>query len=610
MRLRLFWQLGLTYLALLLAVLVAVDLYTASALRREYLHAAYDQLDAIGRVARARPPQLPAPGSPPGPDFDSLHMWVTAMSASGDRVTVIAADGRVLADSGHDPETMENHAGRPEIRDAFASGEGRAVRHSTTLDRDLVYLALRHPSDGAGAAVPAVVLRFAVPLKQVDAALAEFRLRLWGATLLILVVTGGVALVASRSFTARVHRIQDLARRVANGDFHPLPLDRSRDELNDLARALNETAGHLDQTIRSLTGERNRSSAILRSMVEGVAVMDAAGRMVFSNDAFTRILGPDATAAEGRPLVETTRQTELLDVARRALAGSEIVRSEVTVGTLRPRTFAVTAAPILAPEVSAESSGAAARAPAAAAGAVLVLHDISEQRRLERVRRDFVANVSHELRTPLTAIQGFAETLLAGAIDDRENRVRFLEIIRDHAKRLARLTDDLLKLSQIEAEKMELEMRPVSVPDLIEACLQTTRLRAAQKQQTLQSECPAGLPPARGDRSRLTEVLQNLLDNAVQYTPPGGHIRVSASAVGGEIILTVSDNGIGIPEADQGRIFERFYRVDAARSRELGGTGLGLAIARHIVEAHGGRIWVKSTVGEGSDFHFSIPAAV
>ncbi len=595
MRLRLFWRLGLTYVALLLAVLMAVDLYTARVLRREYLRTGFEQLDAIARVARAHPPQLPAESK----DLQALRAWVASMAASGARVTLIAEDGRVLADSDHDPETMENHAGRPEIRQALASGEGRAVRHSATLDRDLLYLALRHQPAGVAPAV----LRFAMPLKRIDAALGEFRWRIWTATLLILLVAGGAALWISRSFTVRINRIREFAARVAHGDFRPLQPERSRDELDELARALNETAARLDQTIHSLTDERNRSAAILRSMVEGVAVMDAGGRVVFSNDAFGQILGAAGPPGERRPLVEVTRQAELLEVARRALPGREIVHSEVTVGTVRPRAFAVTAAPILPPQ----AEPAAPRV--SAVGVVLVLHDISEQRRLERVRRDFVANVSHELRTPLTAIQGFAETLLAGALDDRENRVRFLEIIRDHARRLARLTDDLLKLSRIEAEQMELEMRSVGVAELIGECLETTRLRAEQKQQTLEADYPAGLPPVRGDRGGLSEVLQNLLDNAVQYTPPGGRIRVSARAEATEVILTVSDNGIGIPQVDQSRIFERFYRVDAARSRELGGTGLGLAIARHIVEAHGGRIWVESTVGKGSDFHFSIPVA-
>ncbi len=582
MRLSLFWRFGLTYLALLLAVLLAVDLYVARTLRQDYLRAGYEQLEALGGVAQGQPPQLDDPAA--------LRSWVERMARSGARVTLIAAEGRVLADSAHDPETMENHAGRPEIRQAFADGEGRSVRHSATLDRDLVYLALRYHPVGRAP----VVLRFALPLKHIDEALAELRRRLWAASLVILLVAGGVALLVSRSFSTRIERLKEFSQRVAEGDFRSLPVERGGDELAELTRALNETAAHLDRTIRSLTDERNRSAAILRSMAEGVVVISADQRILFSNQAFAHILGLDAAACEGRRPVEVVRQTDLLEVIGQVLAGRESVRSEVVMGTVRPRSFAVTAAPVRADGTT---------------GAVLVLHDISELRRLERVRRDFVANVSHEFKTPLTAIQGFAETLLAGALNDRENRRRFLEIIRDHAQRLARLTDDLLKLALIEAGRLELEFQPVAVAELIESCIETTRIKAEQKQQTVEADCPAGLPAARGDRNRLAEVLLNLLDNAVQYTPEGGCIRMRARAADGNVVVTVSDTGIGIPLADQERIFERFYRVDAARSREVGGTGLGLAIAKHIVEAHGGRIWVESTVGQGSDFHFSIPVS-
>jgi len=239
----------------------------------------------------------------------------------------------------------------------------------------------------------------------------------------------------------------------------------------------------------------------------------------------------------------------------------------------------------------------------------MVLHDISELRRLERVRRDFVANVSHEFKTPLTAIQGFAETLLGGALEDKENNRRFLEIIRDHSVRLARLTDDLLKLSRIEAGKLDLEFRAVSLVDVIGPCLDTARLKAARKQLALEVRSLETSPVVRGDAASLREVLQNLLDNAVQYTPPGGRISLRAATQEHQAIVSVSDTGIGIPQAEQGRIFERFYRVNAARSRDAGGTGLGLAISRHIVEAHGGRLWVESVVGQGSDFHFTIPLA-
>jgi len=240
-------------------------------------------------------------------------------------------------------------------------------------------------------------------------------------------------------------------------------------------------------------------------------------------------------------------------------------------------------------------------------GAVLVLHDITDLRKLERVRRDFIANISHELKTPLTAIQGFAETLLSGAMDDAQNRRRFLEIILEHSRRLARLTDDLLMLSKIEADRLELEIRPIPIGTWIESCLETARLRAGEKKIEVTAEIPANLPEVAADRRRLAEVLQNLLDNAVQYTLPGGKIILRAEVAGGEVILTVADTGIGIPRADQPRIFERFYRVDVARSREAGGTGLGLSIAKHLIEAQGGRIWVESEVGRGSQFHISVP---
>jgi two-component system phosphate regulon sensor histidine kinase PhoR len=220
-----------------------------------------------------------------------------------------------------------------------------------------------------------------------------------------------------------------------------------------------------------------------------------------------------------------------------------------------------------------------------------------------------VANVSHEFKTPLTAIQGFAETLLGGALDDLENRNRFVEIIREHAQRLARLTDDLLKLSRIEAGRLELETRPIRVEAIVNGCVETARLNAEARGLRIVVNLPDEVPAVRGDGAQLGEVLQNLLDNALQYTPAGGQIELKAHSNGHDVIFTVTDTGIGIPESDLERIFERFYRVDAARSREAGGTGLGLAIARHIVDAHGGRIWVESAIGQGSRFHFSIPRA-
>jgi two-component system, OmpR family, phosphate regulon sensor histidine kinase PhoR len=590
-RARLFWKLGLTYGALLLVVLLAVQLYSARVIRSQAIRSANDQLASLLSLTLANPPQSDDPAE--------LRDWTGRAARSGARVTIIDHTGRVLVDSEADADKMENHANRPEVQDAFAHGTGQSVHRSITFGRELVYRAQRYDRAGSDP----IVIRLAVPLSQIDLSLVELRQRLLIATLVVLLIGGLVSLAFARMFAARVQRLQRFSQRIAEGDFRPLLREGPRDELSDLADSLNQTAARLDREIRLLSGERNRSSAILRSMVEGVAVIDAEERLVFYNRAFSEILIVDSANADGRPLIEVVRNSDLVGLIRRALRGDEGLQSDITMGITQTRSFSITAAPVKA--LDAPVSGREPRVKPS--GAVVVLHDVTELRRLERVRQDFVANVSHEFKTPLTAIQGFAETLLAGALDDPENNRRFLEIIRNHAIRLARLTNDLLKLARIEAGKMEVEFSSVGLLELIEGCTETTLLKANRKEITLEITVPPQLPAVRGDAALLHDVLQNLLDNAIQYTPAGGHISVIATAGPREAIITVADTGIGIPLAESERIFERFYRVDAARSREAGGTGLGLSIAKHIVEAHGGKLWVESTVGQGSRFSFSLP---
>ena len=588
MRRNLFWKLALTFFTLLVSVLVAVDFFAERVLRRDTERATFEQLATIARFARTRPPEFPSLASEQSEDLDRLNHWAAEVGSDGARVSVIRADGRVLADSQSDSQSMENHADRPEVQEALAKGEGRSVRRSVTLNRDLLYYAVRQDVPGG----PPIVLRFAIPVETAGQALGLFRRSLWVASLVILLVAGMAALLVSRGFSDRVERLREFSRRVAEGDFRALPGDGSGDALEMLGASLNQTAARMDRAIRTLTEERNLSSAILGSMVEGVAVVNGAERLVFANQGFADILELDVPPKSGSALVEIVRQTEMIEAVRQVLAGEPRVEAEIVTGTLRQHFFAATVAAVRAGETS---------------GAVVVLHDITELRKLERVRRDFVANVSHEFKTPLTAIQGFSETLLAGAIDDPQNRDRFLGIILEHSRRLARLTDDLLKLSQMDADRLELEIRRVSVAELIESCLETAQHRAAEKDIRVYVSQSNELPDIAGDRRRLAEVLQNLLDNATQYTLPGGRITLSAEVRDADVVFTVSDTGIGIPKADQSRIFERFYRVDAARSREAGGTGLGLAIAKHLVEVHGGRIWVESEIGQGSQFNFSVP---
>lgn len=588
MRRNLFWKLALTFIALLAGVLLAVNFFAERALYRVSEHATFDELAVLARFSQLHPPDLSAAISQSAGASALLKSWAADSAADRVRITVIRPDGQVLADTISDPASMENHANRPEVQEALQKGEGRAVRHSVTTQSDMVYYAVRRNlSDGTP-----IVLRFAIPLEEADVALGSLRWSLWLSSAVILLVAGIASTFVSRGISDRVERLQEFSRRVAEGDFRPLPGGDSGDALEELCTSLNQTAARMDRTIRTLTEERNLSAAILGSMVEGVAVVNATERLVFANQGFANILELDVPPKSGSALVEVVRQTELIEAVRRVLAGEPRVEAEIVTGTLRQHFFAATVAAVRAGDTL---------------GAVVVLHDITELRKLERVRRDFVANVSHEFKTPLTAIQGFSETLLAGAIDDPQNRERFLGIILEHSRRLARLTDDLLKLSSMDADRLELEIRRVSVSELIESCLETTQHRAAEKEIQVELDQTGELPDIAGDRRRLAEILQNLLDNATQYTLPGGRITLNAATRDAEVVFTVSDTGIGIPKSDQSRIFERFYRVDAARSREAGGTGLGLAIAKHLVEVHGGRIWVDSEIGQGSQFHFSIP---
>ncbi|HET8966214.1 MAG TPA: ATP-binding protein, partial [Candidatus Acidoferrum sp.] len=587
-RRNLFTKLALVFFVLLLGVLAAVDFFADRALRHDFERTGFEQLQAIARIAQANPPQFSTLPPTDPQEISALQTWMQRLAASGVRVTLVTADGLVLADSQSDPQTMENHAGRPEIVQAMVEGSGSSIRHSRTINRDLLYYAVRQPSPSGRP----FLMRFALPEETVGQVLGPFRKAVGFASLVILLVATGVIVLVSRNFSERIERLTAFSQRVAEGDFRAQSSDGTGDALDRLSHSLNQTAARLDRTIHTLTEERNLSSAILGSMVEGVLVVNGAERVVFANQSFAEILGLKVPPQPGSGLVEVVRQTELIEAARKVLAGEARVESEIVTGTLRQHFFAATVASVRAAETN---------------GAVIVLHDITALRKLERVRRDFVANVSHEFRTPLTAIQGFAETLLAGAMNDPQNRERFLGIIVEHSRRLARLTEDLLMLSKMDADRLELETRRIPVGPFVESCIETSAPRAKEKDLKLFVNLAERVPDIAGDRRRLTEVLQNLLDNAIQYTPAGGEIMVSASPKNGEVVFTVSDTGIGIPQADQPRIFERFYRVDVARSREVGGTGLGLSIAKHLVETHGGRIWVDSEVGRGSEFHFSVP---
>ena len=521
-------------------------------------------------------------GELPQPD---LQAWVKDAGARAQaRVTIIDRRGVVLADSQHDSTTMENHAGRPEIRQALAAGEGSSIRHSATLDVDLCYFALRLPGDA--------VLRLAVPLREIDAAIAEVRWRIAEASLLALAVALVLAFLFSRSFSRRIRRLQAFAEGMLKSGFSGTLAPEADDELGALARSLARLAAELRDLIEKLSVESRRRESILAGMVEGVLAVDGEMRVIFCNQAFARAVGASTPVPERLPLLELVRDPGLLGLLTGVLVRGEPSKQMLRLSSRGDRSF----------EVHASSLVSGSRR-----GAIAVLHDVTDLERLERVRKDFVANVSHELRTPLAAIRGYAETLLDGALEDQENNRKFLGIILSHAIRLNNIASDLLALSELESERPEPEQKPISVREALESALGTVEPEAGLREVRL-VRGPLDNSPVLGSRLRLEQVFVNLLDNAVKFNRPGGEVRVEIRRASADRVqIVVADTGVGIPSEHLSRIFERFYRVDQSRSRAVGGTGLGLSIVKHAIERMNGTVAVESQLGKGSRFTISLP---
>ncbi len=509
------------------------------------------------------------------------------------RVTVIAADGNVLGDTDLDGDALAaagNDGGKPEVSAALRLGHGRSVRTSATRAERILYVARRiDPADPARG-----IVRLAVPLTAVRRAQEKIRLSVVGAALLSILAAALFGWVAARRPARRLEEMAKTASDIATGGSGARADSSGKDEVAGLARSLNRMADQLEERLALLARERNQLRTVLDGMVEGVLLTDEKGTILLANRAFERIFDAIPPVQGRRPL-ETARIPELQEAVDAALEAAEPVTREIALGGARDKT-------ILA-------SLAAIRERERTVGAVAVFHDVTELKNLERVRREFVANVSHELRTPLTAICGYAETLRDGGLQDPRRSAEFVDVIHRHARRLQALIEDLLELSSIEQGQARLLIEPVALRDVAAQAEGVVRPAVSQKRQSLSIRIPEGLPPPLADRDRLAQVLINLLDNAVKFTPEGGRIAVSASAGDGRVVLSVSDTGIGLPAEEVGRVFERFYRVDRSRDRREGGTGLGLAIAKHLMQAMGGSIEVESTPGDGTTFRLSLPAA-
>ncbi len=504
---------------------------------------------------------------------------------TGLRVTLIQAGGHVYVDSRADTTFLENHRDRPEVRAALGGRRGSHVRHSRSLDVDLQYAAVPAPPG-----LPFAVVRVAEPLeflRQLDRART-------GGMLLALALALAASLLAAlwlgHRQVARIVALQRAARAIGTGDPAARAPERPDDELGRLGTSLNAMARELRARLVAMQRERDEREHVLAHMSDGVALVDGGDLLVHCNHSLAVLLGAPRPAPAGTPLLSFARVPELGDLLARARAEGHAVLGELRVWSPDPRVLRASATALGDDE----------------AGAVLlVVHDLTETDRVNRIRQDFVANVSHELRTPLTSLRGYAETLLDGGLEDAEHREHFVRVIRDQAVRLQALVDDLLALAELERAGAPLRRTRFDLRALLAE--QVTAFRdAAQRAGLALSLAPGEPVEVEADRIRLSQVVANLVDNAVKYTERGS-VTLAAGRGEASAWCEVRDTGPGIPAADQPRVFERFYRVDKARSREQGGTGLGLSIVKHIVTLHGGEVALRSAPGEGSVFRFELP---
>lgn len=588
---RLIYKFFLSHLAIVIPLAAGFFFYTGNLLKDFHVATLDRVMDQKSRVLARVLPWSDEPGS-----LDALCQNLS--QEAGVRITVIARDGRVIGDSDQPANQMENHGTRPEVVAAFSAGTGSSVRYSTTVKHDLLYRAYRQSQGDAQR-----VVRVAVSLSEIQAVTHSFGRALLAGLLLALVLGLAVAYYFSRRLSVRVNRLVEFSRAVAQGDFARWSfVPRDGDELDLLELHLQEMSGKIRDHIEALVSEKEKIDSILRCMIEGLVVIDAKGRLLLMNDRARKMFQVAADRdVTNAPLAEISRHPEMHRVL------SELARADLStahyseeIALSEGRWFRVNGAPLQDGRNHL-------------LGFLLVFNDITELKRLETVRSDFVANVSHELRTPLTAIQGYVETLLRTPPNDPRDTVSFLEIIERHTERLGRLTEDLLTLSDLEFGRAPIVSQPVEVKDLVQRVLEVFTDGAAKKQVGLTYFTEPDLPPLSGTPDRLQQLLINLVDNAIKYTPPGGKVHVFGRLLndndGRKIELGVSDTGMGIPEKDIPRLTERFYRVDKTRSRELGGTGLGLAIVKHIVQAHGGELQIESSLGKGTTVRVLLPCA-
>ncbi|AZR74450.1 hypothetical protein BBF96_14270 [Anoxybacter fermentans] len=570
------WKIISIFLLLQLLILFIIGIYLTSNLKKFI----YQQMD-ISMLKQVRLlSELILPELEKG-EYDQLQerSFKFAKEIQG-RITVIAEDGKVLADSEENPERMENHGRRPEVLMAREKGIGWATRYSTTLNMEMKYLAQRVEPYG--------YVRLAIPVTEVRNTLLKIFGRILVGFVLAFSIFFILVLRVSESITEPIKKITDTAQKIAHGKLGERIHIYTRDEIGTLSRMFNMMAFQLEETIKKITNEKERLATILKNMADGLIALDAEKKVILLNPAAADIFGIKEEEARGKLLIEIIRNQQLTEAVQKAYEILEPVNTEISLYYPKEVILRAHLAPII-------------RNYDQIRGMVLIFTDITELRRLERLRSEFVSNVSHELKTPLTSIRGYVETLLEMELDDPSVIKCFLGVINRESQRLSRLIDDLLDLSRLEGKRHQ-KLTPTRLEKVVENVISILAPEAEKKGIDLLVDIPENLPRVMGIEEQLNQVLINLVDNGIKYTPANGKVSISAEPEGDWVILKVADTGIGIPEEDIDRIFERFYRVDKARSRQMGGTGLGLSIVKHIVKGHGGEIEVESEVGKGTIF--------
>ena len=586
-RRKLVWRLFISYLLITLGALGAAGWYTIGSLKHFLLdHVAAELADRARLLEYQIGPYLDPPDAGA---IDAICKH--AGKISGTRFTVILASGAVIGDTLETPQNMDNHSGRPEIAGALADGTGQSVRYSSTFQQTIIYVAVAVHRDHP----PAVLVRASIPAARMEEQLARIRIDILLIGAAIAVLALAVTLAISRQYGRRLNDLKQGAARFAEGELaHRLSVPDS-EELAGLAESLNRMAEQLEGRMQTVLRQRNQLEAVLSSMLEGVIAVDRDERIISVNQAAGRWLEVAPKKLPGRSIQETIRNLAMHQFVARALESRLPVEDDIVVFRKDERILNIKSAPLLD----------ARQEPI---GILIVFNDVTQMRRLENMRRDFVANVSHEIKTPLTAIKGFVETLNQGIVENPAEAQRFLGIVAKHVDRLDSVIEDLLMLSRIEneGERGDIKREKTRLWDIFQNAVQICRPRADDKR--IQTELAGDdTVSAVVDPVLLEQAVVNLLDNAIKYSEPDKTVRISANLSGNEVQISVQDHGIGIEKKHLPRLFERFYRVDKARSRTLGGTGLGLAIVKHIAQAHGGHVTVVSTVGEGSTFTIHLP---